>query len=69
MARSMKDALHAASKDPKFAADFVANPDDYKALYNLTDAQIAEIKNANLHEVIGGGSAAALGGPHPKLYY
>lgn len=41
---TMKDALRLAASDPAFARGFVASPETFRAKYNLTDAQIEQVK-------------------------
>ena len=45
MALTIKDALRLAQKDTHFAAELVSNPESLKAHFNLTDAQIHQLKN------------------------
>ena len=51
MAKGMKDALRLASKDAKFALDFVKNPEAFKDEYSLTDEQVAKIKSVSVSEM------------------
>ena len=44
MPLTVKDALRLATKDPKFAHELVSKPEDFKAQFNLNDAQIAQLK-------------------------
>jgi hypothetical protein len=45
MALTIKDALRLAQKDSRFAAELVSHPESLKAQFNLTDAQIQQLKN------------------------
>jgi organic radical activating enzyme len=45
MALTIKDALRLAQKDSRFAAELVSRPESLKAQFNLTDAQIQQLKN------------------------
>jgi hypothetical protein len=45
MALTIKDALRLAQKDSHFAAELVSHPESLKAQFNLTDAQIQQLKN------------------------
>jgi hypothetical protein len=51
MALTIKDALRLATKDQSFATELVNNPETMKAHFNLSDAQVNQLKNL--------GSAAA----------
>jgi hypothetical protein len=51
MPLTIKDALRLATKDQTFANELVTNPEAMKAHFNLSDAQINQLKNL--------GSAAA----------
>jgi len=53
--RTIKDALKKATTDTKFAADLVSKPETLKTTYNLSDAQVAQLKNL--------GAAAKAAGP------
>jgi hypothetical protein len=45
MALTIKDALRLAQKDSHFAAELISNPEALKSHFNLTDAQIQQLKN------------------------
>ena len=66
--RSIADALRVASKDADFARDFVTHPEDYRAIYRLSDAQVSEIKRTTVADLVnalpGGGV-----GPNAADYY
>jgi len=44
MPLSLNDALRIAMKDPQFAQELVQKPDEFKAQFNITDAQIKRLK-------------------------
>lgn len=45
MTTNIKDALRLAAADPGFAKELVENPAKFQATYNLSDAQIEQIKS------------------------
>lgn len=65
MALTFADALRLAAKDPKFAADLVQNPAQYRTTFNLSDQQVQGLQNATLTDVLTHGSGQA----GPAVYF
>ena len=65
MALTFADALRLAAKDPRFAADLVQNPENYKQTFTLSDQQVQGFKSATLNDVLTHGTGAA----SPAIYF
>jgi hypothetical protein len=60
--KNLKDALELAGKDPEFAQQLIRNPEQFKVEYNMTDAQVEQIRT------IGPDSGVLAAGAAPEDY-
>jgi hypothetical protein len=65
MSLSIKDALRIAKQDPIFAKQLLKDPAALKASFNLTDAQVAAIKSADINSILNTVPDSAPGGGAP----
>ncbi len=65
MAMTIKDALRLAAKDQHFANEIMTNPEAYRAQFNLTDAQVQQLK----HLASAAAKAKTSGGLGPAADY